>query len=79
MTVLTGRRRIGKTKLILKSLENSVFLYFFVTKKALIAEVKLNKEKISLELLKIKADKLIQKLAGYCIEYKGFSIEDMMI
>jgi hypothetical protein len=48
-------------------------------KKALIAEVKLSKEKISLELLKIKADKLIQKLAGYRIEYKGFSIEDMMI
>ncbi len=46
-------------------------------KKALIAEVKLNKDKISIERLKIKAEKLIQKLKGYTVEYKGFSVEDM--
>ncbi|MBI5219233.1 MAG: AAA family ATPase [Bacteroidia bacterium] len=33
MTVITGRRRIGKTKLILKSVEDDTFLYFFVARK----------------------------------------------
>lgn len=30
MTVLTGRRRIGKTKLILKSCENTPTVYLFI-------------------------------------------------
>lgn len=29
-TVLTGRRRIGKTSLVLKAYEDSPILYFFV-------------------------------------------------
>lgn len=33
-TVLTGRRRIGKTSLILKAYEDKPFLYFFVGRKA---------------------------------------------
>lgn len=33
MTVILGRRRIGKTSLILKSLENTPFVYLFVSKK----------------------------------------------
>jgi len=33
MSVIIGRRRIGKTKLILKSVENEDFLYFFIAKK----------------------------------------------
>lgn len=33
LIVFQGRRRIGKTTLILKSLEKSTFLYFFVSKK----------------------------------------------
>ncbi len=33
MTVVFGRRRIGKTKLILKSAEKNAFLYFFVARK----------------------------------------------
>lgn len=32
MTVLTGRRRIGKTKLILKSCEESPTVYLFVSR-----------------------------------------------
>lgn len=32
-TVLTGRRRIGKTSLVWKAYEDSPFLYFFVTRK----------------------------------------------
>ena len=34
MTVLVGRRRIGKTQLLLKSTEHRPTLYFFVTRKA---------------------------------------------
>jgi len=34
MTVLTGRRRIGKTKLLLKAAENSKVVYLFVSKKS---------------------------------------------
>lgn len=34
MSVVTGRRRIGKTQLLLKACENTAFLYFFVAKKS---------------------------------------------
>lgn len=33
-TVVTGRRRIGKTSLIAKAYEDTPFLYFFVARKA---------------------------------------------
>lgn len=33
-TVVTGRRRIGKTHLVWKAYENEQILYFFVTRKA---------------------------------------------
>ncbi|NOX87459.1 MAG: AAA family ATPase [Calditrichaeota bacterium] len=34
MTIITGRRRIGKTRLILKATENKPFLYFFISRKS---------------------------------------------
>lgn len=34
MTVLVGRRRIGKTQLLLKATEDTPTLYFFIIKKA---------------------------------------------
>ncbi len=46
-------------------------------KKVLIAEVKLNADKISLDVLILKSQKLIQKLIGYRVEYRGLSIDDM--
>jgi len=46
-------------------------------KTALIAEVKINKNKVNLNLLKQKAQKLEQKLNGYKIEYVGFSLHDL--
>lgn len=48
-----------------------------MNKKALIAEVKLNKKKINLDLLKLKASKLYNSLKDYEITYEGFSLEDM--
>lgn len=46
-------------------------------KTALIAEVKLQKKRISLDKLRLKAADLMRKLGGYQVEYKGFSLEDM--
>ncbi len=34
MTVVTGRRRIGKTQLLLKATEGQPTLYFFVARKS---------------------------------------------
>ena len=33
MAVITGRRRIGKTSLVLKAYDNEVMLYFLVSRK----------------------------------------------
>jgi len=47
------------------------------TKKAMIAEVKLKQEKISIPKLRYKAKTLVAKLKNYEVEYKGFSLNDM--
>lgn len=47
------------------------------TKQALIVEVKVNPQKIQLDILKQKAVKILGNLEGYSVEYKGFSVEDM--
>lgn len=46
-------------------------------KKALIGEVKLKAQNISIPLLKEKAGTLLKNLGGYQITYKGFSLEDL--
>jgi len=46
-------------------------------KTALIAEVKRNKDKIDLKVLKEKSVQLIKNLPGYIINYQGFSLENM--
>lgn len=46
-------------------------------KTALIAEVKVNPDKISIHQLMTKAEKLKEPLKGYEIEYKGYSLEDV--
>jgi len=43
----------------------------------LVAEVKRNAERIDLEALKKKAEKLLQKHRGYDVVYRGFSMDDM--
>jgi hypothetical protein len=45
--------------------------------KALIAEVKMKKERYKPEVLKNKAKNLSYKLEGYNVDYRSFSIEDM--
>ncbi|WP_202897989.1 ATP-binding protein [Hippea alviniae] len=46
-------------------------------KHVLIAEVKMNKDRININTLKRKAEKIFPYLKGYEIEYKGFSLEDV--
>lgn len=46
-------------------------------KKAIIVEVKINSQKIDLDILKQKAIKLEKELKGYSIEYLGYSLDDM--
>ena len=49
-----------------------------LNKNLLIAEVKLNKNKINLNLLEQKSKNLIPKFKDYHIEYKSFSLEDVL-
>jgi AAA+ ATPase superfamily predicted ATPase len=48
-----------------------------LNKKLLIAEAKLNKEKINLKLLEQKTKNLLPKFKGYKVEFKAFGLEDM--
>lgn len=46
-------------------------------KTMLIAEVKMNKHKVNMNILKEKSTKLIQKYEGYQIEYSGLGLQDV--
>lgn len=46
-------------------------------KKVVFAEVKRNKNNISIEKLKIKSENLVQKFKGYKVDYMGYSLNDM--
>ena len=48
-----------------------------IEKRALIADVKMKREKLNLKILKSKSSKISEKLKGYEINYKGFSLKDM--
>ena len=48
-----------------------------LNKTVLFGDVKLQKKKINLELLKIKSQKLLHHFNGYTFEYKGYSIEEI--
>ena len=48
-----------------------------IDRKARIAEVKINRNKISMPVLKEKSQKVIGELKRYQIEYMGYSLEDM--
>lgn len=46
-------------------------------KKVLFAEVKRNKNNISIEKLKIKSENLAMKYKGYKVDYAGYALDDM--
>ncbi|MEI6575555.1 MAG: ATP-binding protein [Bacteroidota bacterium] len=49
-----------------------------LTQSVLIGDVKRNKNKINLDILKIKSQQLTTRFTGYNIEYKGFSLDDLL-
>lgn len=60
-TIITGRRRIGKTAMVKKYYENSTILYFFVARKA------------ETELCEIFIDEIRTKLNIPMLEGKGMT------
>lgn len=86
LTVLMGRRRTGKTTLMLRALEGRPFLYFFVGKKSeklqqhvqQVLGLHIHGEASSLAaILEEKVQHIKPHLRGYQIEIKGLSLEDM--
>lgn len=57
--------------------EIDIFAINSIEKRALIADVKMKREKLNLRILKSKSAKLLEKLRGYEINYKGFSIKNI--
>jgi AAA+ ATPase superfamily predicted ATPase len=47
------------------------------TKTMLLAEVKINKDKINIDILKEKSKKIVEKFQNYSVEYRGYSLDDM--
>lgn len=73
MPVLVGRRRIGKTSLLLKSTDERPTSYFSFYE---LVEIKHNPERIGWGILKKKVT--INKEWKNCsVSYKGLSLEDM--
>ncbi len=70
MTIIIGRRRIGKTRLIRKSLENKEFLYFFVSRKneSLLCEEYINQVKEILNIPVFGSINKIKDLFGLILE-----------
>ena len=50
---------------------------FDAKKTVLFVEVKRNPEKIAMEILKSKSEKLAQQFNNYKMEYKGYSLNDI--
>jgi hypothetical protein len=48
-----------------------------IDKKILIADVKMNPERISIEALKRKSKKLLKGYQGYHVQYLGLSLNDL--
>ncbi len=46
-------------------------------KRVVIAEVKINRDKINIARLEEKSKKLVAKLSGYDVEYIGLSLDDI--
>jgi hypothetical protein len=89
MTTLIGRRRTGKTSLLLntrignwwdKKGEHEIDLVALneFDKTCVIAEIKRNPKKLSLSDLKNKASVFTAEAKGYTIEYRLLSIDDIL-
>ena len=52
--------------------------YSELTNRAVVGEVKVNPKNISLEVLRRKAQEVARHLSPYEIEYRGYSLEDVL-
>jgi AAA+ ATPase superfamily predicted ATPase len=81
LTVITGRRRMGKTSLILNALKDDVIDIVAVTldnKKAFVVEVKRQKKNFKPQLLEAKIEALKTKVLNkYAIDWAYLDITDM--
>lgn len=76
MTVLVGRRRIGKTSLLLKSTDGRTALYFSFYE---LVQIEHNHERIDWGILK-KGEYFLtinKEWKNCSVSYKGLSLEDM--
>jgi len=71
MTFVVGRRRIGKTCLLLKSVSDKIFLYFFVAKKneALLCSEFIEEIKLKLKIEVYGTFKTLKEVFGYLMEF----------
>ena len=80
MTVLVGRRRIGKTSLLLKSTDGKPTLYFFILRKAenLLCRDFIEEAEMKLNFPIGEYFLTINKEWENCsVSYKGLFLEDM--
>ena len=70
MTFMVGRRRIGKTSLLIKAFDSDVCVYFFVTKKneALLCVEFIEEVKLKLNVELFGTFKTFKELFGYLME-----------
>lgn len=48
-----------------------------IEKKAIVAEIKRNRQNIKMDALMLKGASIQKELNGYSVEYRGLSMEDM--
>ena len=48
-----------------------------IEKKAVVAEIKRNRQNIKMDVLMLKGASIQKELNGYSVEYRGLSMEDM--
>jgi len=48
-----------------------------IEKKAVVAEIKRNRQNIKMDALMLKGASIQKELNGYSVEYRGLSMEDM--
>ncbi len=71
MTIILGRRRVGKTRLIFKSFKNDKFIYFFISRKSepLLCEEFVNEIKDKLDISIIGKVQKFSDIFRFIIDY----------
>ena len=67
---IRDRNRKGEDEIDLIALDE-------IEKKAVVAEIKRNRQNIKMDALMLKGASIQKELNGYSVEYRGLSMEDM--